>query len=172
MRYKEGDEVIVKCKKSISCLYGLNEDMKKLCNTKVNIDSVNNRRYEILEDKIRWSWDDDCFIGKVGEIELQPYIGVICENSEQIYAVLKNLGHLPNNSQDACNATEGVFLIDVDSYELKDIQYRSDYYTFVSFNDLQKMHDEDELRKSNSCKYLYNELNHCGEYDICKICGL
>lgn len=176
MRYKIGDEVIVKCKIFISCHCGLNRDMKALCNTKVKICSIDNDGfYNIIEDGIRWTWDNDCFIGKVGEIKIQPYIGVICENSDQIDTMLSSLKRLSGNSQDACSAAEGVFLIDMDSYSYEfndDVHYKTDYYTFVNFNDLQKLHDEDELRKSNSCKYLYNELNHCGKFDVCKICEL
>lgn len=173
MKYKIGDEVIVKCNNTISCFNGLNDHMRELCNRKVKIESiVNNGYYHIFESEARWAWDDDCFIGKVGEIVLQPYIGVICENPEQINAVLKSLRHFTGNKEDAYNATEGAFIIDVDSYEFKVVDYRSDDYTFVYFSYMEKFHDEDELRKSNSCKYLYNELNHCSDNDVCKTCDL
>lgn len=170
MEYKIGDKVIVKCRDKIYCNYGLNLDMKDFCNQKVEISHVQDGYYNIVETD--WCWDDDCFIGKVGEIVLQPYIGVICENPEQINAVLKSLRHLTGNKEDAYNATEGAFIIDTDSYEFKVVDYRSDYYTFVYFSDMEKFHDEDELRKSNSCKYLYNELNHCSDNDVCKTCDL
>lgn len=174
MNYKDGDEVIVKCKKSISCYCGLNNDMLTFCNTKVKIYSIDNDGdYSIIEDHALWTWEDACFIGKVGEIEIQPHIGVICENPDQISTMLSSLKRLPGNRQDACDAVKGIFLIDIDSYEFNDnAQYKSDYYTIVKFNDLQKFHNEDELRKNNSCKYLYNELSRCGEFDVCKICSL
>ena len=182
--YNVGDQLIVKCKAKLTCKFTVIKEMRDYCNKKVTIRDIERSDYGeyncilLLEDNPHCAWSDDSFIGKVGEITIQPDIGIICKSNKEILKVFSEL--MPSYGfrmgaaeEEIVKAETGMFLINKDFFEFNAIC--SDYstmYTYVEYADMFHSHEEEEIRKKNNCPYLYNELLHCGSVASCAKCTL
>lgn len=183
--FNVGDKLIIKCKATITCEFKVVDRMKDYCNKRVTIKEIEwsdyrncNDIYLVEDGPYYFSWSDDSFIGKVGEITIQPDIAIICKSNKEILKVLSELLSsyrlgMGSYEEAIAKAEIGMFLVNSDSFEFDTIC--SDYssmYTYVEYADMLHNHDEKELRTKNNCPYLYNELLHCGSLASCAKCTL
>lgn len=182
--YNVGDQLIVKCKDTITCKFTVANQMRDYCNKKVTIKDIAWADYQecnqihLIEDNSFFNWSDDSFVGKVGEIPIQSDIAIICNNNKEILKVLNELMPayrlgIGSDEEVIVRAETGMFLLNRDSFGFGAIC--SDYsamYTYVEYADMFHSHDEYSIRNNNSCLLLYNELNHCGLGELCAKCTL
>lgn len=181
-KYEVGDNVILKCSKRMKEESESNCIIDSYCGMKVIIKEIqSDGRYLCDCSMNTFMVDENMILGKSGCITLQPGLAVACRGKVVIERISKILQPLCNNKDffRSMSKLENVRIFY--TYQKKfmysdDIEYmyysfNDQIYNYIEFSDL-AFKNENEIRKMNQCKILYNDLAHCCCSEECVRCAI